>query len=40
MALGGWLIETRGPKTPFLAGAAVMAAVSLGALLLPRRKQK
>jgi MFS family permease len=36
MALGGWLIETRGPKAPFLAGAAVMAAVSLGALFLPR----
>lgn len=38
MALGGWLIEARGPKSPFLAGAAVMAAVSLGALFLPRAK--
>jgi MFS family permease len=36
MALGGWLIETQGPKSPFLAGTAVMAAVSLGVLLLPR----
>jgi predicted MFS family arabinose efflux permease len=39
MALGGWLIETRGPKAPFLAGAAVMAAVSLGAFLLARKKK-
>ena len=38
MAVGGWLIETVGPKFPFLAGAAVMAAVSLGALALPRPK--
>lgn len=39
MAIGGWLIETAGPKAPFLAGAAVMAAVSLGVLiLLPRTK--
>ena len=40
MALGGWLIETRGPKAPFLAGAAVMAAVSLGALFLPPSPKK
>jgi MFS family permease len=38
MALGGWLIETGGPKVPFAAGAAVMAAVSLGALALPRSR--
>lgn len=36
MAFGGWLIEAGGPKVPFLAGAAVMVAVSLGALALPR----
>ena len=34
MAIGGWLIEAAGPKAPFLAGAAVMAAVSLGVLVL------
>jgi MFS family permease len=37
MALGGWLIESVGPKSPFLAGAAVMAAVSGGALLLGKK---
>jgi MFS family permease len=37
MALGGWLVETHGPKSPFLAGAALMAAVSLLILLLPGR---
>jgi len=36
MAVGGWLVETAGAKSPFLAGAAVMLAVSLGALALPR----
>ena len=36
IAVGGWLIESAGPKFPFLAGAAVMLAVSLGALALPR----
>lgn len=36
MAIGGWLVETQGAKFPFLAGAAVMVAVSLGALALPR----
>ncbi|HEX4944245.1 MAG TPA: MFS transporter, partial [Usitatibacteraceae bacterium] len=39
MALGGWLIETTGPKTPFLAGAAIMVAVSLGALALPHPRK-
>ena len=38
MAIGGWLIETAGAKAPFLAGAAIMATVSLGALALPRSK--
>lgn len=38
MALGGWLIETAGPKIPFLAGAAAMLAVSLAALGLPRTR--
>ncbi|MCM2328453.1 MAG: MFS transporter [Lysobacter sp.] len=38
MAIGGWLIETAGPKAPFLAGAGVMAAVSLGVLILLPRK--
>jgi predicted MFS family arabinose efflux permease len=38
MALGGWLVETQGPKSPFVSGAAVMAAVSLGALFLPRSR--
>ena len=39
MALGGWLVETAGTRSPFLAGAAVMSAVSLGtlALLRPRK---
>ena len=32
MAFGGWLIETQGFKSPFLAGAIVMAVVSLTAL--------
>jgi predicted MFS family arabinose efflux permease len=36
MAVGGWLVETAGAKSPFLAGAAVMLAVSLGTLALPR----
>ena len=40
MAVGGWLIETRGPKVPFLAGAAIMAAVSLVALALPRQRKE
>lgn len=35
IALGGWLIEASGPKSPFLAGAFVMAVVSLGVLALP-----
>lgn len=35
MALGGWLIEASGPKSPFLAGAFLMAVVSLGVLALP-----
>ncbi len=34
VAIGGWLIETEGPKSPFIAGAALMAAVSLATLLL------
>ncbi|MBL0144106.1 MAG: MFS transporter [Betaproteobacteria bacterium] len=38
MGFGGWLVETSGAKSPFLAGAAVMAAVSLGALALPLRR--
>jgi MFS family permease len=37
MAFGGWLIETHGTKVPFLAGAAIVAAMSLLALTLPRR---
>ncbi len=32
MAFGGWLIETQGVKTPFLAGTIVMVVVSLTAL--------
>ncbi|HQY47685.1 MAG TPA: hypothetical protein PLE38_12070, partial [Usitatibacteraceae bacterium] len=35
IALGGWLIEASGPKSPFLAGAFLMAVVSLGVLALP-----
>ena len=35
MALGGWLIEASGPKSPFLAGAFLMAMVSLGVFTLP-----
>ena len=35
MALGGWLIEASGPKSPFLAGAFLMAVVSLGVFPLP-----
>ena len=35
MALGGWLIEASGPKSPFLAGAFLMAVVSLGVFALP-----
>lgn len=35
MALGGWLIEASGPKSPFLAGAFLMAMVSLGVFALP-----
>ena len=39
MAVGGWLIETRGAKAPFLAGAIIIAAVSLATLALrPGRK--
>jgi MFS family permease len=37
MAFGGWLIETHGAKSPFLAGAAVMVAVCLSALLLDKK---
>jgi predicted MFS family arabinose efflux permease len=29
MALGGWLIETLGTKAPFVAGAAIVSAVSM-----------
>lgn len=37
MAMGGWLTEAASPKTPFLAAAALTAAVS-AALLLGRRR--
>jgi MFS family permease len=42
LALGGWLIETLGPKTPFVAGAVILAAVSALSLALrsPRRQKK
>ncbi|MBK6980490.1 MAG: MFS transporter [Betaproteobacteria bacterium] len=36
MASGGWLIEAAGAKVPFLASAAAMGAVSLGALAMLR----
>ena len=32
MAVGGWLIETNGARSPFLAGAVILAAVSLATL--------
>ncbi len=34
MALGGLLVETTGPKAPFVAGGAIVAAMALLALLL------
>ncbi len=36
MALGGWIVETAGPRAPFLAGAALMLAVSAGTWLATR----
>jgi MFS family permease len=35
MALGGLLVETAGPKSPFVAAGAIVAAMSLLALLIP-----
>jgi MFS family permease len=37
MAVGGWLSETQGPKTPFVAGAVLVASMALVARQLPVR---
>lgn len=38
MAVGGWLSESFGPKAPFVAGSALVAAMSLVARRLPVRR--